>query len=296
MNLITQMFLPIALAAIMFSMGITLSKADFKRVFTQPKAFFVGLISQMILLPAIAFIIAWTFQMNPALSVGLMILACCPGGVTSNILTQYAKGDTALSISLTAVISMISVFTIPFVVNWNMGFFMQSITYTELPIFKTIMGVFFVTTVPVMIGMWIKANFPQWTSTMTQFISKMAAVLFFVVLTGAILKERANIIPYFIQAGWASITLCASMMIIAYKIPRLMKLSYKESVAISMECGLQNGTLAIFITMTILGNSIMMIPGAIYSLIMFPIAGVALWEFKRKAKKYATLETVHQNN
>jgi len=275
MNSITQIFLPIALAIIMFSMGITLTWANFKRVFTQPKAFFMGLFSQMILLPVVAFVIAWAFKMDPVLSVGLMILACCPGGVTSNILTYYAKGDTALSISMTAIISIISVFTIPFIANWSMAYFMESNTYTALPVGKTIMGVFVVTTLPILIGMWVKSKFPTWTNKMMKLVTNMAAVLFFVVLAGAILKEKANIIPYFVQAGWACVALCGTMMIIAYKIPRMMNLGYKESVAISMECGLQNGTLAIFVTMTILGNSMMMIPGAIYSLIMFPIVGFA---------------------
>jgi len=272
-NIITQVFLPVSLAIIMFSMGLTLTLADFKRVFLQPKAFLLGAFSQMIILPLVAFLLVFFWPLPEELAVGLMILAACPGGVVSNMMTHLAKGDSALSISLTAVISIASVLTIPFIVNFSLTHFIDQGNHVTLPLGSTIIGIFMITTVPVLIGMWIKNSKSQWTDRIEPQVRKAASLLFLIVVLGAIAKERQNILGYFVEAGLITLTLNMVMMLLAFYLARIYRLNQREGIAITLECGLQNGTLAIFVSLTLLENTTMMIPAAIYSLLMFVTGG-----------------------
>jgi len=290
MSIITQVFLPLSLAFIMFSMGLTLTVSDFKRVIVQPKAFAIGAFGQMILLPLIAFALASIGSLSPALSVGLMILAVCPGGVTSNLLTHLARGDTALSISLTAIISVISVFTIPFIVNFSLGHFMGATEAVQLPIAKTIVGIFLITTVPVMIGMSVKQFFPILTKNFKVMARRVATVLFVIVVLGAIMKERAHLVAYFSEVGPIALALNVVMMIISFYLARFLSLNRKQVIAISLECGLQNGTLAIVIAGTMLGNLTMMMPAAIYSILMFATSGIFAFAVTRRKEADQALE------
>lgn len=282
-NVITQVFLPLSLAFIMFSVGLELTVADFKRVIVQPRDFMVGALSQIFLLPMIAFGILSVWPMDPVLAVGVMIIAACPGGVTSNLMTYLARGDTALSVSLTAVISVLAVITLPLIVGFSITYFMDASTAPELPIAKTIAGVFVITTVPVMIGMlvnWLKPSFARKFERIARLI---ASALFVVIVLGAIASERANIIEYFVEAGPQTLSLNILMMVIAAGLARFAAMGDKQRIAITLECGLQNGTLAIFVAATLIGNSTMMIPGGIYSLIMFATAIIYLLLLRRKA-------------
>ena len=290
MSMITQVFLPLSLAFIMFSMGLTLTVGDFKRVIVQPKAFAIGAFGQMILLPLIAFALASIGSLSPALSVGLMILAVCPGGVTSNLLTHLARGDTALSISLTAIISVVSVFTIPFIVNFSLGHFLGATEAVQLPIAKTIVGIFLITTVPVMIGMSIKQFFPILTKNFEVMARRIATVLFVIVVLGAIMKERAHLVAYFSEVGPIALALNVVMMIVSFYLARFFSLNRKQGIAISLECGLQNGTLAIVIAGTMLGNLTMMMPAAIYSILMFATSGIFAFAVTRRKEAEQSLE------
>jgi len=284
MGIITQVFLPLILAFIMFSMGLSLVWGDFKRIATQPKAFAVGALCQVVLLPLVAFILISFWPLQPELAVGVMILAACPGGVVSNLLTHLAKGDSALSISLTAVISLVSMISIPFVVNFSLSHFAGADQAVALPVGKTILGIFMITTVPVLLGMWVNHHHPVLAQLFEPRARKIATLLFVLMVVGAVAKERNNMLDYFIQAGPITLVLNVFMMTLAFQMAKWFKLGRKEGIAISLECGLQNGTLAIMVAATFLQNTAMTIPGAIYSLIMFGTSGIFIWILNRSAQ------------
>ena len=271
-NAITQIFLPLSLAFIMFSVGLELAVEDFKRVAIQPRGFIIGAFSQVILLPVVAFALLSFWTIEPALAVGVMIIAACPGGVTSNLLTYLARGDTALSVSLTAIVSLMAVVTLPLIVGFSILYFMDAATAPALSINNTIISVFTITTVPVIIGMLVNRYAPAFARKFERIARIMASILFIVIIIGAIVTERANIVDYFKQAGPVTLSLNWIMMALALSITRVARLGDRQKTAITLECGLQNGTLAIFVAATLIGSKTMMVPGAIYSLLMFPTA------------------------
>jgi len=271
-SLIAQIFLPASLAVIMVTVGLELSVADFRRVATRPKAFLIGAACQILLLPAVAFALVSAVDIAPALAVGVMILAACPGGVTSNLLTYLARADTALSVSLTATISLASALTLPIVVGLALVHFMGAEAGPEIAVARTVAGVFAVTTVPVLIGMAINWRAPDLARRIDRIGRPLATVLFAVIVAGAIWSERENVVGYFVQAGPVTLALNLLMLALAAALARAAALDPGQRAAITLECGLQNGTLAIFVALTLLGSREMMIPGAIYSLTMFPTA------------------------
>ena len=271
-NAITQIFLPLSLAFIMFSVGLELAVEDFKRVAIQPRGFIIGAFSQVILLPVVAFALLSFWTIEPALAVGVMIIAACPGGVTSNLLTYLARGDTALSVSLTAIVSLMAVVTLPLIVGFSILYFMDAATAPALSINNTIISVFTITTIPVIIGMVVNRYAPAFARKFERIARIMASILFIVIIIGAIVTERANIVDYFKQAGPVTLSLNWIMMALALSITRVARLGDRQKTAITLECGLQNGTLAIFVAATLIGSKTMMVPGAIYSLLMFPTA------------------------
>ena len=271
-NTLTQIFLPLSLAFIMFSVGIELTIQDFKRVFIQPKDFLIGLFSQIILLPLVAFGLLSLWPIDPTLSVGVMIIAACPGGVTSNLITYLARGDTALSISLTAIISLLTVVVLPMIVSFSIVHFMDATTTPELSIGNTVIGIFAITSGPVIIGMLLKYYYSAYARKFEGTARFIASILFVAIIAGAIFAERENVIDYFRQAGPVMLILNLIMMVLALSIAKLGRLGIPQQTAITFECGLQNGTLAIFVAVTLIGSKTMMVPGAIYSLLMFPTA------------------------
>ena len=256
----------------MYSVGLELTLADFKRVAVQPKDFLIGAVSQMFFLPLVAFALLSFWRIDPALAVGVMIIATCPGGVTSNLMTYLARGDTALSVSLTAVISLLSVVSLPLIVSFSILHFMDAATAPELSIGRTIFGVFAITTVPVIIGMVTNRYAPNFAEGFERIARIVATVLFIVIVAGAIYAERQNLVEYFIQAGPVTLSLNLVMMGLALALSKVGQLGESQQTAITLECGLQNGTLAIFVALTLIGSREMMVPGAIYSLLMFPTA------------------------
>jgi len=269
MNIVTDVILPLALAFIMFVLGLGLTGGDFLRVIKQPRDFFVGALSQIILLPIIAFILVKIWPIAPELAIGVMIIAAAPGGVTSNLLTSFAKGDVALSISLTAIISLLCVITIPFIVLTSVGLLNDSNITQDISLFSMSRDMFLIVTVPVILGMLLR-RFASGTALKFELIAKKISIaLFILVLLGAIAAERENVISYFAQAGLITFVLNVVMMVVAYYVASLLASGTEQKKCITIECGLQNGTLAIFVATSIFGGGLYVIPAATYSLIMF---------------------------
>ncbi len=281
MGIVTDIFLPIALAFIMLSLGLGLTGADFLRIIRQPKDFFVGAISQIILLPVIAFALIKVWTISPELAVGVMIIAAAPGGVTSNILTSFAKGDVALSISLTAIISLLSVITIPFIIFTSLNLLGLENISTNISLIQMALSMFLIVTVPVIIGMSFRKFFSNAAIKFEVISKKISAVLFVIVLIGAILAERENVISYFAQAGLITLILNIVMMIVAFYVAQLMGTGIAQKKCIAIECGLQNGTLAIFVATSLFGGGTYVIPAATYSLIMFATSLIFVFLLKK---------------
>ena len=281
MNIVTDLFLPLALAFIMFSLGLGLTGVDFSRVIKQPKDFFVGAVSQIILLPIVAFILVKIWPISPELAIGVMIIAAAPGGVTSNILTSFAKGDVALSISLTAIISLLSVITVPFILISSLNLLGSESIVQNISLVSMAMSMFLIVTVPVIIGMIFRKFAENIAIKFESITKKISVVLFIIVLLGAILAEKDNIVSYFVDAGFITLVLNILMMIIAFYIAQLLGTGTAQKKCIAIECGLQNGTLAIFVGTTLFGGGAFIIPAATYSLIMFATSLVFVF-FVRK--------------
>ena len=265
MNIVTDVILPIALAFIMFSLGLGLSISDFTRIFLKPKEFFVGFISQLILLPIVALILVYIWPLSPEIAIGVMILAAAPGGATSNILTSFAKGDVALSISLTAVISILSVITIPLILGISLSILGTNLSSEGISLIDIALKMFLIVTIPVLIGMLLK----NIISSFENLAKKISTFLFFLVLLGAVLAERENVVAYFAEAGLITLVLNIVMMLLAYYLSKSFISDISQQKAITLECGLQNGTLAIVVANVFFDGGAYLIPAATYSLIMY---------------------------
>jgi len=272
MGSVTNVVLPLALAFIMFALGLGLTADDFARVVKNPRDFIVGAASQLILLPVVAFLLVSLWSLPPELALGVMIIAAAPGGVTSNILTAFARGDVALSISLTAVISLVCVVTIPFIVVFAHGQFVGGDALGEVSVGKTAVSVFAIVTVPVLLGLLVRRFATGFALRFESIAGRISTVLFAIVLAGAIYQEKNNIVTYFAQAGLVTLVLNLVMMVLAYMIARKYASGAQQRIAISIECGLQNGTLAIAVATLLFGGGLVAVPAATYSLIMFATA------------------------
>jgi len=281
MGIITDIILPLALAFIMFALGLGLTGKDFLRVAKQPRDFFVGAFSQIIVLPIIAFILVKLWPISPELAVGVMIIASAPGGATSNILTSFAKGDVALSISLTAIISLLCVITIPFIVLTSLNLLMGTSFMGEISLLNIASKMFLIVTVPVLLGMIFRKLLTTTAISFEPIAKKISAVLFVLVLIGAILSERDNIVSYFAQAGLVTLVLNLIMMFFAFYLAKFLGSGEKQKRAITIECGLQNGTLAIVVATSIFGGGVYLIPAATYSLIMFATSLIFIYLVKK---------------
>ena len=229
----------------------------------------MGAFSQIILLPIIAFILVKIWPIAPELAIGVMIIAAAPGGVTSNILTFFAKGDVALSISLTAIISLLSVITIPFIVLTSVGLLSNTNVIEDISLISMSRDMFLIVTVPVILGMLFKRFFSEIASKFETIAKKISVILFVLVLLGAIAAERENVVSYFAQAGLITLALNVIMMVVAFYLAQSLGSKAEQKKCITIECGLQNGTLAIFVATSIFGGGMYVIPAATYSLIMF---------------------------
>jgi len=285
-SILTAVFLPLALAFIMLGMGLSLTIKDFKNIIIFPKAVFLGLLNQMIFLPLIAFGLIVLFDLKGTMAIGLMILACCPGGATSNLISHLSRGDVALSVTLTAITSFITIISIPLIINFSIQHFGEE-GFITLPVLETIIQIMGVTVIPIIIGMFLNKKFPKLSLRADKPVRVASAVFFALIIIAAILKERANLVEYFTQAGPVTLLLNLSTLALGYFIAKAFLLPKKQQLTIAIESGIQNGTLGIMIAATLLQNSAMTIPVAIYSLIMFVPATLIIL-FANRQKKETT--------
>jgi len=273
---------PIGLALIMLGLGMSLTIQDFVRVVKIPKDFFVGFICQLVLLPIIALSLALLLNLPAELAVGLMLIACAPGGVTSNVLTKFVNGDVALSITLTAVVSLISIISVPFIIFTSIDFFKIS-TVKEISMTGIALKMFLVVTVPVIIGMLIKHFAENFIDKQALLIQKISVTLFMLVFAAIYIEEWDNILFYIVSAGLVTLLLNISMMIIGFYIAKYFASGVAQQKCISIECGLQNGTLALFVGTQIFGENIttFIIPTAAYALIMMITSIIFIFILKK---------------
>lgn len=284
-TLVNSVIIPICLFLIMMGMGLTLVTNDFKRVLRYPKAVGIGLTNQLILLPIIGFALANIMPLRPEYAVGVMLLVLCPGGTTSNLFTYLAKGDVALSVTMTAIASVITVFTIPIVLSFSLIYFIGSGSTFELPVLKTVLTLVLLTIVPISIGMLIKHYAPNVADRSQVYVSRFGVLFltFLVLFLGYV--QRDILIDAFIATGPVSIILNLSTMALGYYSSKWFGLNLAQRTSITLEVGLQNSTLSIFMALTLLSNYDMSMMPAIYTLVMFLTAGILVRIFSARYHK-----------
>ena len=277
-TIITQIFLPISLAIIMFGMGLTLVVADFGRLFTYPKAVIVGLCNQLIFLPLIGFSIILLFDLSSSMAIGIMILALCPGGPTSNLITQVSRGNIGLSVTLTALASLITVFTIPIILSKAITYFTgETGVVIELPIVQTMLQILVITVIPVSIGMVIRKKNEGFALRMERPMRTASTVLFVIIFLLVMIANKDLIVEAMKEVGLATLLLNLSTMALGYITARAFRIKGKSQISITIESGIQNGTLAFVIATTILNNVEMGLPTGAYSIWMFITGGILMW-------------------
>ena len=267
-SVLSTLVLPLALGIIMLGLGLSLTLADFTRVIKYPKAVFIGLVCQMLLLPFAALLVAKFLNLSPELAVGLMLLAASPGGPTANLYSHLSNGDVALNITLTAINSVLTLFSLPIIMGLAMDYFLGEARSIPMP-FGKIISVFAIVLIPVSIGMLIKRFQPTISTKLEKPVKIASALLLLLVIMAAIAKDSAVLGQHFAQIGLAAFLFNVISLVGGYFVPKLFNIDKKQAIAIGMEIGIHNGTLAIFIALTVLNNSTMAVPPAIYSIIMF---------------------------
>lgn len=284
MDVLISVVLPLGLAFIMFTLGVGLTPADFARVGQRPLAFFIGALNQSILLPLVTFICVLAFGIRAEMAVGFMILAACPGGVTSNVISKLAKGDVALSVSLTAVISLASVVTVPLILGLSMGYFMGDAA-PAIDITKTAVTMFALTVVPVTLGLGARAMAPAAMTRAEPKLSAVATILFAVIVLAALAANWALFVENIVVIGPALLVLLAALTAIGFVVPRLLGRSVTEAKTISVETGVQNSTLGIAVAAIIVGGeggfTAYALPSAVYGILMYLIILPVVLKYRR---------------
>ena len=284
-EIISKVFLPLSLAIIMLGMGMTLIVSDFTRILKKPKDILIGLTNQLIFLPIIGFSLAIAFNLSPVMAVGLMILATCPGGPTSNLITQVCRGNIALSVTLTAITSILSVLTIPFILSYALEYFGTDTNVTiKLPILDTILQIMVITIIPISIGMLIRRFKIKFAKRLEKSM-RIASTVIFALVFLAVLAANFNIIGKAMrEVGLVTLLLNIITMGLGYLTARLFKLNLKSAISITVESGIQNGTLAFVIATSILNNVEMGVPTGAYAIWMFITGGILMWLLGKRAK------------
>ncbi|WP_438425585.1 bile acid:sodium symporter family protein [Aquimarina macrocephali] len=277
MDSISTIILALSLIIIMLGMGLSLVVDDFKRIFIYPKAILLGLTNQILILPVLGFALASLFPIQPEIAIGIMILTACPGGPTSNLISHLAKGDIALSVTLTALSSLITILTIPFIINFALLHFLEEGQMIRLNVMTTIIQILVITIIPVGIGMLIRKYNERFALKMAKPVRRASGIVLILVIVGITIKEKDNIVSYFQQAGVVALCLNAITMIVGYYSSRLFRIKDKRAISIAIESGIQNGTLAITIAVVLLKNTSFAVAPAVYSLLMFFTGGVAVY-------------------
>ena len=282
MEIVTKIA-PICLALIMLGLGLGLSVKDFTRILRVPKDFFVGFFSQLVILPIVALGVALILNLPAPIAVGLMIIAAAPGGVTSNVLTKFANGDVALSVSLTAIISLLSILTVPFIVLNSADLLEISYVTKNISMVGISLKMFFVVTLPILIGMIVRHFANNFITSKTIFVQRTSIILFAFVFLAIWIEEWNNIMSFIVRAGTITLILNVTMMVVGYYVAKIFVTGISQRKCISLESGLQNGTLAVFVSTQLFDNMVYMVPTAAYALIMF-ITSIAFVFIIRKAQ------------
>ena len=282
MEIVTKIA-PIALALIMLGLGLGLTGRDFLRVINNPKDFVIGFVCQLLLLPIVAYILILILNLPVEIALGIMIIAAAPGGVTTNVMTKFANGDVALSVSLTAIISILSIITVPLIVFTSADLLGISFASENINISGTAIKMALVVAVPVLIGMAIRRFADSFISSRSSLINKITGILFLIVFVAIWIEERENIFNYLAQAGLVVLNLNIVMMAIAYFLAKSFASGIRQVKCISLECGLQNGTLAVFVATEISNEIIYMIPTAAYALIMYITGFIFIWMLRKSS-------------
>ena len=272
-SLLTTVIMPLALGVIMLGLGLSLTLEDFRRVGKYPKAITIALFCQMALLPALCFLLAIAFQMPPELAVGIMLLAASPGGPTANLYSHLSNGDVALNITLTAVNSFLTLFSMPFIVNLSLDFFMDSGEYLPMQ-FRKVMEVFAIVLVPVALGMLIRKVAPAFADRMGKPVKILSALFLALVIVLITISERHTVATFAARLGAPILAFNVLSMAVGYYLPRLFRIEKKQAIAIGMEIGLHNGTLAIYVALNVMHNPTASLPAAAYGLLMFFTAAI----------------------
>ena len=280
MEIVTKIA-PIALALIMLGLGLGLTGRDFLRVINNPKDFVIGFFCQLLLLPIVAYILILILNLPVEIALGIMIIAAAPGGVTTNVMTKFANGDVALSISLTAIISLISIISVPFIVLKSADLLDVTNISADITMTAITLKMALVVTVPVILGMIIRKFADNLISSNISIVNKITTALFVIVFAAIWIEERENIFNYLKQAGFAVLVLNVVMMILAYYIAKFFATGMKQRKCIAIECGLQNGTLAVFVATQMFNDITYMIPTAAYALIMYLTGFVLIFILRR---------------
>ena len=280
---LTTVGLPLALAVVMFGLGLSLTVGDFARIAKEPRAVGVALGTQILLLPAVCFALVVGFGLDPVLAVGMMLLAASPGGTTANLFSHLFRGDVALNITLTAVNSVIAVLTLPLVVNLALGWFAPPLGSSVGLQFDKILQVFAIVLVPVVLGMLVRRLSPSTAARAERPVRILSAVVLVAVIAGALLAERENLGTYLADVGVVTTLFCLISLTAGFLVPRLFRVGYRQSVASAFEIGIHNSTLAIAVALTVLGDERLAVPAAVYGVIMFPLAAVVGYLLSRRA-------------
>ena len=270
---IAKTIAPVCLAIIMFGLGLGLTVSDFTRLLKIPRDFIVGFFGQVILLPIVAFILIQIISLPPEIALGTMIIAAAPGGVMSNILTKFANGDVALSISLTAVVSLISVITVPLIVYNSAGFLGIEIV-KEISMLNIALKMFVAVTIPVIFGMIVRALMTDFIVSKTLLVQRLSLILFLVIFAAIWVEEWDRIVSFIERAGLVALVLNLTMIFLGYYLAKYLTSGVEQRKCISLECGLQNGTLALFVTTQLFDDVVFAVPTAAYALIMFTTATI----------------------
>jgi BASS family bile acid:Na+ symporter len=270
---IAKTIAPVCLAIIMFGLGLGLTVADFTRLLKIPRDFIVGFFGQVILLPIVAFILIQIISLPPELALGTMIIAAAPGGVMSNVLTKFANGDVALSISLTAVVSLISVITVPLII-YNSADFLDIEITKKISMLNIALKMFVAVTIPVIFGMIVRALMTDYIVSKTLLVQRLSLILFLVIFTAIWVEEWNRIVSFLARAGLIALILNLTMIFLGYYLAKYLTSGVEQRKCISLECGLQNGTLAVFVGTQLFDNVVFMVPTAAYALIMFTTATI----------------------
>jgi len=276
-GILSQVILPFSIFIIMLGIGLVLEWEDFTRVLKEPKAFSIGIICQLLMLPLVGYLVVSLFSLTPELALGLMILTFCPGGVMSNMFSYLYRGDVALSVSLTVLTSCLTPFTIPIFTAFMMQVLLDESQQFSLPVMKTIIHLFVITVIPIMIGMMLHKKLPSFSARMVKPLRIFSITFLFIIIAAIVLKNWANMSGFFMQAGAATLTLNIFTMITGFLVAKLAHLKKPQAISIAIEVCIQNGTLALMVSGTLLGSAVMTIPVVTYSLLMFVTGAVFGW-------------------